>query len=232
MYPNHNHYSGHHLALHPSIYQSHQPRLPPDLPCLHTRQHAVCHELNPIQNHNYMFESILATIRVQKEVALKDVVEFHGSGFPPFLPSFLHLHHQHRPSSSVIEIAQISMVIIIIISVPSPLPSILPCSVLPSSINHISTTVMLVSLASSLSLSASCRSEQAESIPGIFEGIENKMLFKNQRNSWNFSSQKWKKIRKLSKEKSQRNVWESVLAKIPGIFGLFATARFYNSKRY
>ena len=25
-------------------------------------------------------------------------------------------------------------------------------------------------------------------------------------------------------------MWESVLAKIPGIFGLFATARFYNSK--
>ena len=60
------------------------------------------------------------------------------SDFPPFLPSFLpsflhlHHHHQHRPSSSVIEIAQISMVIIII-NVPSPLPSILPCSVLPSS---------------------------------------------------------------------------------------------------
>ena len=52
---------------------------------------------------------------------------------------------------------------------------------------------MLVSLASSLSLSASCRSEQAESIPGIFEGIESKMLFKNQRNSSNLSSQKWKK---------------------------------------
>ena len=37
-------------------------------------------------------------------------------------------------------------------------------------------------------------------------------------------------IREFLKEKSQRNVWESVLAKIPGIFGLFATARFYNSK--
>ena len=38
------------------------------------------------------------------------------------------------------------------------------------------------------------------------------------------------KFREFLKEKSQRNVWESVLAKIPGIFGLFATARFYNSK--
>ena len=34
---------------------------------------------------------------------------------------------------------------------------------------------MLVSLASSLLLSASCRSKQAESIPGIFEGIESKI---------------------------------------------------------
>ena len=66
--------------------------------------------------------------------------------------------------------------------------------------------------------------------PGIFEGIENKMLFKNQGNSWNFSIAKVNKFREFLKEKSQRNVWESVLAKIPGIFGPFATARFYNSK--
>ena len=64
---------------------------------------------------------------------------------PPFLPSSLHHphhhhpyhphhHHQHRPSSSVIEIAQISMVIItIIISVPSPLPSFLAPSFFPPS---------------------------------------------------------------------------------------------------
>ena len=32
------------------------------------------------------------------------------------------------------------------------------------------------------------------------------------------------------KEKSERNVWESVLAKNPGFFEPFATARFYNSK--
>ena len=31
---------------------------------------------------------------------------------------------------------------------------------------------------------------KGEKNPGIFEGIENKMLFKNQRNPWNFSSQK------------------------------------------
>ena len=31
---------------------------------------------------------------------------------------------------------------------------------------------------------------KGEKNPGIFEEIENKMLFKNQRNPWNFSSQK------------------------------------------
>ena len=31
---------------------------------------------------------------------------------------------------------------------------------------------------------------KGKAIPGIFEGIENNMLFKNQRNSWNFSFQK------------------------------------------
>ena len=56
------------------IGQESEPRI------INRKSNNVCHELNPIQNHNYMFESILATIRVQKEVALKDVVEFHGSG--------------------------------------------------------------------------------------------------------------------------------------------------------
>ena len=44
------------------------------------------------------------------------------------------------------------------------------------------------------------RGKRGKKNPGIFEGIENKMLFKNQTNSWNFSSQKrtnsgnfWKK---------------------------------------
>ena len=38
------------------------------------------------------------------------------------------------------------------------------------------------------------------------------------------------KFREFLKEKSERNVWESVLAKNPGFFEPFATARFYNSK--
>ena len=38
------------------------------------------------------------------------------------------------------------------------------------------------------------------------------------------------KFRKFLKEKSERNVWESVLAKNPRFFEPFATARFYNSK--
>ena len=67
--------------------------------------------------------------------------------------------------------------------------------------------------------------------PGIFEEIENKMLFKNQGNPWNFSSQTYiYKFREFLKEKSERNVWVSVLAKNPGFFEPFATARFYNSK--
>ena len=32
---------------------------------------------------------------------------------------------------------------------------------------------------------------KGEKKPGFFEEIESKMLFKNQRNPWNFSSQKW-----------------------------------------
>ena len=164
---------------------------------------------------------------------------FLPSSLPPFLPSFLphhHYHPHHRPSSKSPRLAwslSPSSSVSPFLFLPSFHLSLLrPSFLLPSSINHISTTVMLVSLASSLSLSASCRSERTESIPGIFKGIESKMFFKNQRNSWNFSSQKWKKFREFSEERSQRNVWKSVLAKIPGIFGLFATARFYNSKRH
>ena len=71
---------------------------------------------------------------------------------------------------------------------------------------------------------------KGEKNPGIFEEIENKTLFKNKRNPWNFSSQTVNKFRQFLKEKSQRYVWESVLAKIPGIFEPFATARFNNSK--
>ena len=44
------------------------------------------------------------------------------------------------------------------------------------------------------------------------------------------SHRKSKQIPGIFEKKSQRNVWESVLAKISGIFGLFATARFYSSK--
>ena len=36
-----------------------------------------------------------------------------------------------------------------------------------------------------------CIYEGRKKNPGILEEIENKMLFKNQRNPWNFSSQKW-----------------------------------------
>ena len=74
---------------------------------------------------------------------------------------------------------------------------------------------MLVSLASSLSLSASCRSEQTESIPGIFEGIESKMLFKNQRNSWNLSSQKWKKSGNFRKKGHNVTCGNPFLQKFP-----------------
>ena len=66
--------------------------------------------------------------------------------------------------------------------------------------------------------------------PGIFEEIKNKIFFKNQSNSWIFFIAKVNKFREFLKEKSECNVWESVLAKIPGFFEAFATARFYNSK--
>jgi len=34
----------------------------------------ACHELHPIQNHNRMLEAMLATIKVRKEVILRDVM--------------------------------------------------------------------------------------------------------------------------------------------------------------
>ena len=75
---------------------------------------------------------------------------------------------------------------------------------------------MLVSLASSLSLSASCRNERAESISGIFEKkIESKMFFKNQRNSWNLSSQKWKKSGNFRKKGHNVTCGNPFLQKFP-----------------
>ena len=86
----------------------------------------------------------------------------------------------------------------------------------------------------------------------IYEGedvfMKERSIYEGRKKSWNFwgnrkedAFQKPKKsleflISKVDKfgdflkEKSERNVWESVLAKIPGIFEPFATARFYNSK--
>ena len=163
------------------------------------------------------------------------VVSDFMSGFPPFLPSFLpsflHLHHhhhahhhhhhphhhQHRPSSKSPRLAwssSPSSSVSPLLFLPSFHPSLLrPSFLLPSSINYISTTVMLVSLASSLS--ASCRSEQAESIPGIFAGVESTMLFKNQSNSSNLSSQKWKKSGNFRKKGHNVTCGNPFLQKFP-----------------
>ena len=128
------------------------------------------------------------------------------------------------------------IIIIIIISVPFPLPSILPSflapSFLPPSFLH--------------------QLHQHHRYVGVVGVVVVGQLqeWTSRINSWNFCrSRKYdafqkpkkflesliskvEKIREFSKERSQCNVWESVLAKIPGIFGLFATARFYNSKRH
>ena len=143
---------------------------------------------------------------------------------------------RHRPSSKSPRLAwssSPSSSVSPLLFLPSFHPSLLrPSFLLPSSINHISTTVMLVSLASSLSLSASCRSEQAESIPGIFEGIESKMLFKNQRNSSNLSSQKWKKSGNCRKKGHNATCGNPFLQKFPEFLDFLQLSRFYNSKRH
>ena len=54
--------------------------------------------------------------------------------------------------------------------------------------------------------------------------------FQKPKKSLEFLISKVDKFGEFLKEKSERNVWESVLTKIPGISEPFATARFYNSK--
>ena len=65
--------------------------------------------------------------------------------------------------------------------------------------------------------------------PGILEEIESKMLSKTKEIP-GISHLKSGQIRGIFERKSERNVWESVLTKIPGMFEPFVTARFYNSK--
>ena len=70
---------------------------------------------------------------------------------------------------------------------------------------------------------------KGEKNPGILEEIESKMLSKTKEIP-GISHLKSGQIRGIFERKSERNVWESVLTKIPGMFEPFVTARFYNSK--
>ena len=66
----------------------------------------------------------------------------------------------------------------------------------------------------------------------IFKRSENTMLFQKPKKFREFLIAKINKFPKISRKKEAHvNVWESILAKSLGIFGLFAPARFYTSKR-
>ena len=75
-----------------------------------------------------------------------------------------------------------------------------------------------------------CIYEGRKKSPGIFEIIENKMLFKNQGYPWNVSWQKKTNSGNFRKKSHNVTCESPFLQKFPDFLNLFATARFYNSK--
>ena len=75
-------------------------------------------------------------------------------------------------------------------------------------------------------------STKEKKIRRIFKRSENTMLFQKPKKFREFLIAKINKFPKISRKKEAHvNVWESILEKSFGIFGLFATAHFYTWKR-